>query len=120
MGLTAFNRKRRERAAKANTKPLDTSTAPTSEPSASELDSREQPHSELQAPLNGGNVALTLINTATSPDDLTPIPTIGKGAAKVILQHRPNEGYESLELLPEAIFEQPYRCSVEAIAEYQG
>ena len=41
--------------------------------------------------------ALDLINTATEPDELTPLPTIGKVSAEIILVARPAGGYKRLE-----------------------
>lgn len=41
--------------------------------------------------------ALTLLNTAQEPKELTPLPKIGDGAAKKLLANRPESGYESLE-----------------------
>lgn len=73
-----------------------------------------------QPPKIQSTAALRLINAAQSPDDLTPLPTVGKGAGKLIFEHRPEDGYESLAALPTAIFEMPYRCSLEDIQQYQG
>lgn len=64
------------------------------------------------------SAALTLINKAESPDELTPIPTVGKGSAKQILDARPENGYESLEALPAKIFAPPFNCDLGQIKAY--
>jgi DNA uptake protein ComE-like DNA-binding protein len=64
--------------------------------------------------------ALTLINEATDADAITPIPTVGPGAAKVIFDNRPSGGYPSLDALPKAIFAQPYRCDLTQITSWAG
>jgi hypothetical protein len=46
--------------------------------------------------------ALALINAAATADEISVLPTIGKGAAKLILEARPEGGYPSLA----AIWEQ--------------
>jgi hypothetical protein len=46
--------------------------------------------------------ALVLINAAAAADEISVLPTIGKGAAKLILEARPEGGYPSLS----AIWEQ--------------
>jgi DNA uptake protein ComE-like DNA-binding protein len=46
--------------------------------------------------------ALALINAAATADEISVLPTIGKGAAKLILEARPEGGYLSLA----AIWEQ--------------
>ena len=52
--------------------------------------------------------ALALINAATAADEISVLPTIGKGAAKLILEARPEGGYLSLA----AIWEQCPRVLV--------
>lgn len=52
--------------------------------------------------------ALALINAATAADEISVLPTIGKGAAKLILEARPEGGYPSLA----AIWEQCPRVLV--------
>ncbi len=65
--------------------------------------------------------ALQLLNSATDPSALTPLPGVGMGAAKRILLHRPALGYSSFEqfeaLCPE-LTKSPYRCDFEAIAAW--
>ena len=74
----------------------------------------------IETPTNGGSVALELINMADNPEDLTPIPTVGIGAAKVILDARPEGGYTKLSDLPKELFAQPYRCSYAEIESWIG
>lgn len=66
--------------------------------------------------------SLTLINQASEPAELKPLPGIGEGAAKRLLLHRPEGGYASLEqveeLCPE-LTKSPYRVEWEAIAQWQ-
>lgn len=64
--------------------------------------------------------ALLLCNSADSPNDLRPIPTVGSGAGKVILRDRPDGGYSDLADLPEAIFAPPYNCDADQIAAWEG
>ena len=64
--------------------------------------------------------ALTLINSATTVEQLTVLPTVGRGAAKVILDERVEPGYVSLAALPAAIFAKPYRCDLEQIKAWEG
>ena len=52
--------------------------------------------------------ALALINAAAAADEISVLPTIGKGAAKLILEARPEGGYLSLA----AIWEQCPRVLV--------
>lgn len=62
----------------------------------------------------------TLLNQATDPKDLEPLPTVGKGAAKRLLANRPEAGYESLEqvrsLNPE-LEQAPYRVDWSKVEE---
>ncbi len=66
--------------------------------------------------------ALTLINQAAEASELKPLPGIGEGAAKRLLAHRPDGGYDSLEqvqeLCPE-LAKSPYRVDWGAIALWQ-
>lgn len=63
----------------------------------------------------------TLLNQATDPKDLEPLPTVGKGAAKRLLANRPEAGYESLEqvrsLNPE-LEQAPYRVDWAKVETY--
>lgn len=67
--------------------------------------------------------AVLLINRAISDDDLTPLPGIGKGAAKRILAAAPELGYDSLEqlrsLVPE-IFEPPYSADLAELEAWEN
>lgn len=62
--------------------------------------------------------ALTIINTAADVEALKPLPGIGAGAAKVLLEERPDDGYESLKSLPEQLYAHPYNLDVEDLAAY--
>jgi len=66
--------------------------------------------------------ALTLLNSASDPKDLTPLPKIGEGAAKKLLANRPESGYESLEqaaeLNPE-LAKAPFRVDWTAIQGWE-
>jgi hypothetical protein len=64
--------------------------------------------------------SLTIINEGNSPDELAILPTIGKGAGKVILSDRPEGGYSSLSELPAKIFKPPYNCDMTEIENYSG
>lgn len=46
--------------------------------------------------------ALTLINKAEKPDELTPLPSIGKASARQIFENRPEHGYASLDAVEKA------------------
>lgn len=65
--------------------------------------------------------ALKLINGVDVVRELQVIPTIGAGAAKVILQNRPGGGYSSLaqvwELCPK-IMASPYTTDPEQVAAW--
>lgn len=68
-----------------------------------------------------GKAAVSVINQAETVDDIATLPSIGKGSAKVILEARPEGGYESLEqvwqLCP-AILSRPYNVNPETVAAY--
>ena len=64
--------------------------------------------------------ALTLINSATTVEQLAVLPTVGRRAAKVILDERVEPGYVSLAALPAAIFAKPYRCDLEQLKAWKG
>lgn len=74
-------------------------------------------------PMHDSPFVVELINSATTPKELTPLPGIGEGAAKRLLVHRPEAGYESLqqlvELCPE-LQKAPYRVDWGAILAYSG
>jgi len=58
---------------------------------------------------------LALINHAQHTYELEPIPTVGKAAAKAILDHRPEGGYLSLEDVGLIL---PARSCLEAIRQW--
>jgi hypothetical protein len=59
--------------------------------------------------------ALALINSATLPSELRILPSIGDAAAKIILEDRPEKGYEALQDLSQRIFEGRFKTNLEAI-----
>ena len=62
--------------------------------------------------------ALDLINEAETLDALTVLPTIGKGAAKLIFDRRPEGGYSSFDALVEAtpeLLKSPYTTDWETV-----
>ena len=73
------------------------------------------------APASLQSAALGIINQAEAVDDIATLPSIGKGSANVILETRPEGGYESLEqvwqLCP-AILSRPYNVNPETVAAY--
>lgn len=73
------------------------------------------------APASLQSAALEVINQAETVDDIATLPGIGKGSAKVILETRPEGGYESLDqvwqLCP-AILSRPYNVNPETVAAY--
>lgn len=67
--------------------------------------------------------ALALINSSDVARDVAIIPTIGQGAAKVLIENRPDGGYASLEQaweLNPALFEGRYKVDAEAVAQWGG
>jgi hypothetical protein len=67
--------------------------------------------------------ALTLINGSDVARDVAIIPTIGQGAAKVLIENRPDGGYASLEQaweLSPVLFEGRYKVDPEAVAQWAG
>lgn len=67
--------------------------------------------------------ALVLINFVQSAVDMAILPTVGRGAAKRILERRPEGGYTSLEqveqLNPE-VTKQPYRVDWSQVQAWEG
>ena len=67
--------------------------------------------------------ALALINGSDVARDVAIIPTIGQGAAKVLIENRPDGGYASLdeawELNP-VLFEGRYKIDVAIVAAWGG
>jgi hypothetical protein len=67
--------------------------------------------------------ALALINGSDVARDVAIIPTIGQGAAKVLIENRPDGGYASLdeawELNP-VLFEGRFKIDTEAVALWGG
>lgn len=73
------------------------------------------------APDSLQSAALGVINQAETVDDIATLPSIGKGSAKVILEARPEGGYQSLEQLWQlcpAILSRPYNVNPETVAAY--
>ena len=67
--------------------------------------------------------ALTLINGSNVARDVAIIPTIGQGAAKALIENRPDVGYASLEQaweLNPALFDGRYKVDPEAVAQWGG
>ena len=85
----------------------------TEEPNAKEQTERVQRQIEAETPeetkvaIAQTPPALTLINSDKPVRDITIINTLGKAAAEIILERRPDGGYESLaqiwELCPEVL-----------------
>lgn len=131
MGLTAFNLARR-RVLKAHLAVVVPELPTASEVSAPEpsdavvvaptaVDVSSPPPTDVSPPFTlKVYPALKLINSATTVEQLTVLPTVGRGAAKVILDERVEPGYVSLAALPAAIFAKPYRCDLEQIKAWEG
>ena len=67
--------------------------------------------------------ALALINGSDVARDVAIIPTIGQGAAKVLIENRPEGGYASLEQaweLNPVLFEGRYKIDTDAVAQWGG
>lgn len=62
--------------------------------------------------------ALELINTATEPDELTPLPSIGLVSARAIFDNRPTNGYGSLEAV--AALDGLSRVDWDAVEAWEG
>ena len=80
----------------------------------------EMPPEESLEPIPA---ALTLINGSDVARDVAIIPTIGQGAAKVLIENRPDGGYASLEQaweLNPVLFEGRYKVDPEAVAQWAG
>ncbi len=80
----------------------------------------EMPPEESLEPIPA---ALTLINGSDVARDVAIIPTIGQGAAKVLIENRPDGGYASLEQaweLSPVLFEGRYKVDPEAVAQWAG
>lgn len=81
----------------------------------------DQPQPATPAPDILQSAALGVINQAETVDDIATLPSIGKGSAKVILEARPEGGYQSLEQLWQlcpAILSRPYNVNPETVAAY--
>jgi len=81
---------------------------------------KPEPETEAKQALVSVSRALLIVNEGNSIDELAILPTIGKGAAKVILSDRPDSGYSALSELPAKIFRPPYNCDVAEIEAYTG
>lgn len=73
-------------------------------------------------PAEGPPPALVLINSANTPEEITPIKGLGIGGARRLLANRPAEGYASLdtaaELNPE-LAKSPYHVRWEQVAAWE-
>lgn len=73
-------------------------------------------------PAEGPPPALVLINSANTPEEITPIKGVGIGGARRLLANRPAEGYASLdaaaELNPE-LAKSPYHVRWEQVAAWE-
>jgi hypothetical protein len=65
--------------------------------------------------LSAESAILAFINAAQHLYELEPIPTVGKAAAKAILDNRPEGGYTSLDELAPIL---PRQSSLEAIRSW--
>lgn len=99
MGLAAFNRAREAAKAMATRKTL------VAEPKNESL------------PVG----LLSRLNSAEVGADLADIPTIGKGAGKVIIESRPEPGYKTLKeaiTLNEKVTKSPYSVDWNAVSAH--
>ena len=67
--------------------------------------------------------ALALINGSNVARDVAIIPTIGQGAAKVLIENRPEGGYASLEEAWErnpTLFDGRYKVDTDTVAQWGG
>ncbi len=111
MGLTGFNKARRERELQA--KATVTLEAPVTvvEPVKVSVQPEVVP------------MALQTINGAIEAMDITAIPTIGKGAAELIFNNRPEGGYQSFDNLWElnpSVLARPFRTNRETVELWHG
>jgi hypothetical protein len=67
--------------------------------------------------------ALALINGSDVARDVAIIPTIGQGAAKVLIENRPEGGYASLDEaweLNAVLFDGRYKVDRDVVAQWGG
>jgi DNA uptake protein ComE-like DNA-binding protein len=67
--------------------------------------------------------ALRLINSVALASELEILPTIGRGAATIILENRPAGGYVDLEhvwVVNPRILKKPYTTDVSLVAQWGG
>jgi hypothetical protein len=111
MGLTGFNKARRERELLAMaTVPLE-SLVTVVEPVKVTVQPEVVP------------MALQTINGAIEAVDITVIPTIGKGAAELVFNNRPEGGYNSFDNLWElnpSVLTRPFRTNKETVELWLG
>jgi len=76
-----------------------------------------------ELPLVDIPAALALINGSDLARDVAIIPTIGQGAAKVLIENRPDGGYASLEEawgLNPTLFDGRYKVDTATVAQWGG
>jgi hypothetical protein len=81
------------------------------------------PPPESEPSLDAPAAALTLINGSDVARDVAIIPTIGQGAAKVLIENRPEGGYASLEEaweLNPALFDGRYKVDRDVVSQWGG
>jgi hypothetical protein len=74
-------------------------------------------------PLADIPAALALVNGSDVARDVAIIPTIGQGAAKVLIENRPEGGYASLEDAWErnpTLFDGRYKVDTVTVAQWGG
>lgn len=101
MGLAAFNNARRLKAERAN-KPSSVSD---------EQLAKVEPKAAMPS-------LCDRLNQAESGSDLADLPTIGKGAGDVIVENRPDSGYDSIEAViaaNEKVTKHPYTVDWEEV-----
>jgi hypothetical protein len=83
----------------------------------------DPPVLEADLPIDDSPAALALINGSNVARDVAIIPTIGQGAAKVLIENRPERGYASLnevwELNP-TLFDGRYKVDTATVAQWGG
>lgn len=112
MGITAFNLRRRQAAAENEAK--------ASAETVADLESKEETVNESAI---AAHPVVKIANTATRLKDLTDVPDVGQGAAKLILGNRPDGGYvdfAQLKQINQALGDHPYNVDWDAIEEYTG
>ncbi|MBD1918862.1 MULTISPECIES: hypothetical protein [Cyanophyceae] len=116
MGITGFQRQRRLLAAQA----IATTPATPLPPGNTPQPPTGTPVNAI-APTPAVPKALVVFNSLGTVREVEIVPTIGKGAAKAILENRPDGGYESLQQvwdLNPKILKPPYTTDPAAIAAW--